>query len=220
LQIETICEGRRLLWNNEVRIHDEKPTKLKACARQRLRWAQGRWFVSFKNTPRLFKAMFTGKISFWEFLSTFWGMYNMSPFAVLTLEGILMLFLELARAYIPTASYYVTLRFSSMFSFNFFSILVMFYSIYVLFYVADYLDNHRTPKLKEIWPVFVSIFINMGLGGFVNLIGLFKHRKQNVWVKTEHSINVDMDTVLASTAQTLETKAEPAAEDAAESLEG
>ena len=218
LQIETICEGRRLLWNNEVRIHDEKPTKLRACARQRLRWAQGRWFVSFKNTPRLLKAMFTGKISFWEFLSTFWGMYNMSPFAVLTLEGILMLFLELARAYIPTASYYVTLRFSSMFSFNFVSILVMFYSIYVLFYVGDWLDNHRTPKLKEIWPVFVSIFINMGLGGLVNLIGLFKHRQQNVWVKTEHSINVDMDTVLAATAP-VEEAAKEMAEDS-QALEG
>jgi hypothetical protein len=32
----------------------------------------------------------------------------------------------------------------------------------------------------------------------VNLIGLFKHRQQNVWVKTEHSINVDMDEVLAA----------------------
>ena len=214
LQIETICEGRRLLWNNEVRIHDEKPTKLKACARQRLRWAQGRWFVSFKNTPRLFKAMFTGKISFWEFLSTFWGMYNMSPFAVLTLEGILMMLLEGARHFIPGASDYVTLRFSSMFSFNFTSIAVMFYSIYVLFYVADWLDNHRTPKLKEIWPVFVSIFINMGLGGFVNLIGLFKHRQQNVWVKTEHSINVDMDAVLAGNGQ------EAAQQQASETVEG
>ncbi len=212
LQIETICEGRRLMWNNEVRIHDEKPTKLRACARQRLRWAQGRWFVSFKNTPRLIKALFTGKISFWEFLSTFWGMYNMSPFAVLTIEGVLMIFLEIARRYIPTASDYVTLRMSSMFSFNFISILVMFYSIYVLFYVGDYLDNHRTPKLKEVFPVFVSIFINMGLGGFVNLIGLFKHRQQSVWVKTEHSINVDMDTVLAQTANQNDKKEKQPAE--------
>jgi len=201
LQIETICEGRRLLWNNEVRIHDEKPTKLRACARQRLRWAQGRWFVSFKNTPRLLKAMFTGKISFWEFLSTFWGMYNMSPFAVLTLEGVLMLGLELIEKFVPSAREYVTVGFTSYFDFNFVSILVMFYSIFVLFYVADWLDNHRTPKLKEIWPVFVSIFINMGLGGLVNLIGLLKHRKQNVWVKTEHSINVDMDVMLASAKQ-------------------
>lgn len=213
LQIETICEGRRLLWNNEVRIHDEKPTKLKACARQRLRWAQGRWFVSFKNTPKLFGALLKGKISFWEFLSTFWGMYNMSPFAVLTLEAVLLGILELIHVLAPAAPVY--LRFATMFNFNLFSVLVMFYSIYVLFYVGDWLDNHRTPKLKEVFPIFVSILINMGLGGFVNLVGLFKHRQQNVWVKTEHSINVDMDQVLAPAAQAAEA-AEEAASEAAE----
>ncbi len=210
LQIETICEGRRLMWNNEVRIHDEKPTRLKACARQRLRWAQGRWFVSFKNTPRLVSALFKGKISFWEFLSTFWGMYNMSPFAVLVLEALLMGILEIFRAVSPEAN--VTLHFASMFQFNFISILVMFYSIYVLFYVGDYLDNHRTPKLREIVPVFVSILINMGLGGFVNLIGLFKHRQQNVWVKTEHSINKDLDAVLTGTVAEAEEASQIGAE--------
>ncbi|MBQ8150551.1 MAG: glycosyltransferase family 2 protein [Clostridia bacterium] len=210
LQIETICEGRRLLWNNEVRIHDEKPTRLKACARQRLRWAQGRWFVSFKNTPKLIKAFFKGKISFWEFLSTFWGMYNMSPFAVLMLEALLLGILELIRVCDPTAPVY--LSFATMFNFNLTSVLVMFYSIYVLFYVGDWLDNHRAPKLREIFPIFVSILINMGLGGLVNLIGLFKHRKQNVWVKTEHSINVDMDQVLAASAQASGDGREAAAE--------
>jgi hypothetical protein len=88
-----------------------------------------------------------------------------------------------------------------MFNFNLVSVLVMFYSIYVLFYVGDYLDNHRTPKWADVLPIFVSILINMGLGGFVNLVGLFKHRQQNVWVKTEHSINVDMDQVLAAPRQ-------------------
>lgn len=187
LQIETICEGRRLLWNNEVRIYDEKPTHIMACARQRLRWAQGRWFVSFKNTPRLFRAFKQKKISFWELLATFWGMYNMSPFAVLTLEGVLIGLLEVVKVFVPDAG--VHMSFASMYQFNFISILVLFYSIYVLFYVGDYLDNHRTPKLKEIFPVFVSILINMLLGGFVNLIGLFKHRQQSKWVKTEHSIS-------------------------------
>ena len=187
LQIETICEGRRLLWNNEVRIYDEKPTRLMACARQRLRWAQGRWFVSFKNTPRLFRAFFQRRISFWELLSTFWGMYNMSPFAVLVLEGLMLLGLEIVNILVPGSG--VEMSFAGMFSFNIVSILILFYSIYVLFYVGDYLDNHRTPKLKEIFPVFVSILINMLLGGFVNLIGLFKHRQQSKWVKTEHSIS-------------------------------
>ncbi len=199
LQIEAICEGRRLLWNNEVRIHDEKPTKLRACARQRLRWAQGRWFVSFKNTPRLFHTLFKGKISFWEFLSTFWGMYNMSPFAVLVLELILCLILEGLKAAAPGAQSALSL--STMFNFNMVSVAVLFYSIYVLFYVGDYLDNGQKPKLSQIVPIFITILINMGLGGLVNLIGLFKFRQQSNWVKTEHSINKDIDAVLGDSAQ-------------------
>ena len=133
------------------------------------------------------EAFFARRISIWELLSTFWGMYNMTPFAVLSVEALLLGVMELLHLVVPEMQTY--LSFSSMFSFNMSSVLVMFYSIYVLFYAGDYLDNHRTPKLKEIFPVFVSIFINMFLGGFVNLIGLFLHRRQSKWVKTEHSIS-------------------------------
>jgi cellulose synthase/poly-beta-1,6-N-acetylglucosamine synthase-like glycosyltransferase len=51
LQVEATCEGKRILWNNNVRIYDEKPTRWRASLRQRIRWAQGHWFVCFKNTP-------------------------------------------------------------------------------------------------------------------------------------------------------------------------
>jgi len=206
LQIEAICEGRRLLWNNEVRIHDEKPTKLRACMRQRLRWAQGRWFVSFKNTPKLVKTLFKGEISFWEFLSTFWSMYNMSPFAVLTLELILGIILEIIRVVSPDAVGTAAITVGSMFSMNVVSILILFYSIYVLFYVGDYLDNGEKPKLKQVVPVFITILINVGLGGLVNLIGLFKYRQQSSWAKTEHSINraEDMTSTLVTAGMTAE----------------
>lgn len=58
LQIEATCDGKRILWNNNVRIYDEKPTRFYASFRQRTRWAQGHWFVAFKNTGRLFRALF------------------------------------------------------------------------------------------------------------------------------------------------------------------
>lgn len=69
LQIEATCDGKRILWNNNVRIYDEKPTRFYASFRQRTRWAQGHWFVAFKNTGRLFRALFRD--------ASGWG--NLSP---------------------------------------------------------------------------------------------------------------------------------------------
>ena len=69
LQFTATLEGKRVLWNNHVRVYDEKPTKWRASLRQRIRWAQGHWFVAFRNTGRSLKAVFTGKISVWEFVS-------------------------------------------------------------------------------------------------------------------------------------------------------
>ena len=69
LQIESTCEGKRILWNHNVRIYDEKPTAFRASFRQRTRWAQGHWFVAFKNTGKLFRALFQKKIRFSEFFS-------------------------------------------------------------------------------------------------------------------------------------------------------
>lgn len=188
IQVEAICEGRRLLWNNEVRIHDEKPTTLRACLRQRQRWAQGRWFVSFKNTGRLFKALCRKKISFWEFLSTFWTMYNMSPFVVLLAEAILCVALEILCVLSPEAAAEAQYRLHTLFGFNGISILILIYSIYGLFYAGDYLDNGKKPKLSQVLPIAATVFINMILGGAVNLVGLFKYRQQHSWAKTEHSI--------------------------------
>ena len=83
LQVEATCEGKRILWNNNVRIYDEKPTYWRASLRQRIRWAQGHWFVCFKNTRRIFSALREKRISFGEFLSTFFYVYSLTPFIIM-----------------------------------------------------------------------------------------------------------------------------------------
>ena len=86
LQIESTCEGKRILWNHNVRIYDEKPTAFRASFRQRTRWAQGHWFVAFKNTGKLFRALFQRKIRFPEFFSTFLYMYSLTPYVILMFQ--------------------------------------------------------------------------------------------------------------------------------------
>ena len=140
LQIESTCEGKRILWNHNVRIYDEKPTAFRASFRQRTRWAQGHWFVAFKNTGKLFRALFQKKIRFSEFFSTFLYMYSLTPYVILMFQ-------------------------------------------------------------------------------LAMVVGLFKHRKQNQWVKTEHKIHDKDDMTVNFDVAAPEPEAEAAAEEETVSCE-
>lgn len=189
LQIEATCEGRRILWNNNVRIYDEKPTRFLASFRQRTRWAQGHWYVAFKNTGRLFRALVQRRISPLEFLSTFLYLYSLTPWVVLMLQLVLGGFVEICKlaGWIPSAP--VTLSAGSWLMMNLPGILLFFYCFVFLFYVAEWMDNHIRPDIRVFIPMLVSMLLNTVVAGWAQVVGLFKHRQQNNWVKTEHSIN-------------------------------
>ncbi|MEG0995552.1 MAG: glycosyltransferase family 2 protein [Clostridia bacterium] len=189
LQIESTCEGKRILWNHNVRIYDEKPTHFRASFRQRTRWAQGHWFVAFKNTGRLFRALAHGKIRFKEFLSTFLYMYSLTPYVILLFElllGVLMQVLQWTNVIpdVPAAA-----SMGSWLTINWPSIGLFFYSFIFLFYVADAMDNQNRASFKTFFPMLLSVLLNTVLAGFAQVVGLVKHRHQNTWVKTEHSIH-------------------------------
>ena len=69
------------------------------------------------------------------------------------------------------------------------SIVLFIYSFIFLFYMGEWLDNHRRVDLKILLPMLCSMVINTMLAGWAQVVGLFKHRHQTNWVKTEHSIN-------------------------------
>jgi len=190
LQIEATCEGRRIMWNNNVRIYDEKPTRLRASFRQRIRWAQGHWFVAFKNTPKLIKAFCKGNIKPLEFFSTFLYMYSLTPFVFLVVQqalGAVVEIFKLAGWVERTAAGSITL--ASWLTMNLPGIVLFFYMFVFLFYVAEAMDNHIKPDVKVLVPMLWSTFINTFVAGWAQVVGLLKHRHQNKWVKTEHRIN-------------------------------
>ena len=188
LQIEATCEGRKVLWNNQVRVYDEKPTRLRACVRQRTRWAQGHWYVAFKNTPRMFRALVQGKISFWEFLSTLFSMYNLIPFVFLVIEMLLGLVVQVFKWTGLVAPEVSVISLGSFYSFNAPAILLFLYSLVFLYYVGDWMDNRRYPHITEIPCLVLSVLINTFISGFTHVLGLLKFRQQSNWVKTDHSI--------------------------------
>ena len=77
---------------------------------------------------------------------------------------------------------------SSFYTFNAPGILLFVYSLFFLYYVGDWMDNHRRPHLLELPCLMVSVLINTFVSGLTHLLGLMKFRQQSNWVKTDHSI--------------------------------
>lgn len=209
LQIEATCDGQRILWNHNVRIYDEKPVKIFASLRQRTRWAQGHWYVAFKNTGRLLRGLKNKQVSFKEFVSTFLYMYSLTPYIFLVVQLFLSLLLYLlewtgaapASAGAPLDNYLLV---------NLPSILLFIYSFIVLFYVGDRMDNGNRFTLRTLVPMIVSVVLNTALVAVSQLLGLIKHRRQNTWDKTEHSISCLEDTGLLPQSQDKGIRAEKA----------
>ncbi len=189
LQVEATCEGKRILWNNNVRVYDEKPTRWSASLRQRIRWAQGHWFVCFKNTPRILRAYRDKKISFGEFLSTFLYVYSLTPYIIIVLQLFFGVLLQVFRwtGWLPAIT--STLTFGDWFRTNLPGLMIFLYSFIALFYVADWLDNKEKIRPLMLFPMLLSLLLNNVLVSIAEVVGLLKFRQQNVWVKTTHEIN-------------------------------
>lgn len=189
LQVEATCEGKRILWNNHVRIYDEKPTRLRASMRQRIRWAQGHWFVCFKNTRRIICALREKRIGFGEFLSTFLYVYSLTPFLVMLIQMLLGLVLQICiwTGFAPTPDTAIT--FNDWLVVNYPSLVLFFYSFILLFYIADWQDNGVRFNPLSLPVNILSLVLNTFLVAAAQIWGLFRFRHQNVWVKTTHRIN-------------------------------
>lgn len=188
LQVAATCEGRRILWNHTVRIYDEKPTSFRASFRQRVRWAQGHWFVAFRNTRRLFAALWHRHIGFGEFFSTFLYLYSLTPAVFLVIQaflrGLLQVFVWAGwiSPHAPAAPFgWMILEIPG--------ILLFFYCFIFLFYLAEWMDNHIRFDIKTVLPMLCSLLVNTLVASWAQVVGLAKHRRQSQWVKTDHSMN-------------------------------
>ncbi len=201
MQVNVTLSGGRVLWNHNARIYDEKPTNLVASFRQRLRWAQGHWFVTFRNTPRLFRTWLSGKLSFGEMLSTFTYMYSMvSPAVLATLllsfclglmepliygdalaaaRDAAQIAVSVGRTHTTLLTY--ILRYAP-------SVLTIGYSLVTLFWWTERVDNSRKIRIRDLPFLLVSDFVNLANVFAAQTIGLFLFKRQNKWVKTQHKI--------------------------------
>lgn len=182
IQVEATLDGRRILWNHNVRVYDEKPTRFKASTRQKVRWGQGHWFVALRNTGRVFKSLFTGKIGLGEFFSVFMYMYSLSAYVVAVIQLVISVTLMCLPGfkYTPGA---VSIEAQLP------GVLVFLYSYFGLFYLADWMDNRIPFKISTVPLMIFSFLVNMIVSAISQVVGLCLCRRQQHWVKTEHSID-------------------------------
>ena len=183
MQVEATLAGSRILWNHYTRIYDEKPTKLSAAIRQRIRWGQGHWYVTFRNTGKLFRALFSGRICFGEFVSLGTYMYSVSATVLALIQLLLRCILYLMD---PGKPFFDPSLIGSAVS-----ILLVVYNYFYLFYYADWTDNGIRFSPRTISLMVSGFFANAIVGFFNQVVGLLRCRDQKHWVKTEHSIHAE-----------------------------
>ena len=184
MQVEAILEGRRILWNHFTRVYDEKPTRLTAAIRQRVRWGQGHWYVTLHNTGKLVRALFTGRISLWEFLSLGTYMYSVAATVAALLQLLINAVLFLGFSGRPF--------FDISLSGTLLGVLILSYSYFFLFYYADWMDNRIHFEFRTIPMMIGGFFANAVVGFFNQVFGLIRCGDQQHWVKTEHCIQADV----------------------------
>ena len=183
IQVEATEDGRRILWNHNVRVYDEKPTSFKASLRQKIRWGQGHWFVALRNTRKICRALKEKRISVGEFISVMLYMYSLSAYVVTVLQLILTGVLLL-----PCFTPHVA---ATPLALQIVGVLVFLYSYFGLFYLADWMDNGIRFKWSTLPVMLVSFVANMIISAISQIVGLMRYRHQHTWVKTEHKLHGD-----------------------------
>lgn len=184
MEIEIVKSGGRILWNHLTKIYDEKPDKLKISIKQRIRWAQGHWYVAFTNCGNLVKCFFKErKFKYIDQLIYLFGMgkgiqlllicislFFVLLFAILNMSDAIV-FREL-NLYVLTLFVPVTI----------FNVVLFIYSFIILTTYALIKEGREDNFAKALVGVlyFGLTYI------YTQMIGLLKCRNQNVWVKTPH----------------------------------
>ena len=191
LEIETIAtiKNRRIEYNGNVRIYDEKPTRVKQAFVQRTRWAQGHWYLFFKYVPILFIQLFNPltirnffkKIDMMIYLSSrFFGM--VSFIAIL-----LNLF------YLTAGAIYYGWGWDPSYTplwVQIVSYALLALSIIVI-PIASLFDGPKEEKKRifiDVIPNVIAIYFIAIVDMLIGFPGLFKCGNQKVWKKTAHQI--------------------------------
>ncbi|MGL4990988.1 MAG: glycosyltransferase [Sarcina sp.] len=185
LQIELSVKDKRVYWNHFAEIYDEKPLTLKQAIRQRNRWAQGHWRVTFTTTIKQIVSMFNVKKIHRLGSKLDCLIYSYSMLRPIILID-LFINLGIFRFGLPR---YLKIEIFSMIEFylllSIYAYLIM--PLYSVIMEGKYLyDEH---KFRKIVLLYLASYYT-GYTYFISqVIGFFTwFKKQNNWSKTQHNV--------------------------------
>jgi len=172
-----ILNGGRVHWNNEAIIYDEKPLTLWASHRQRTRWMQGHYWVLTKYGPRLFlNWLKTGKLQYID-----WLFYLLS--AATTVVGFI------------TIGIRIILGSSWNFGLSAWPIWLASGLLQCGFNVVLGPSFHWGKPTFRYIPDLFSYFLYGLTWPPIMFYAAFLSRKQNQWVKTDHTRDLKVSDV-------------------------
>jgi len=182
LEIQTIAtlKGRRIVYNHNTRIYDEKPTGFKAATVQKTRWCQGHWWVCFKYSWRLIGKMLNPKEIkyFFKRFDCLINLFNLNTMLLAMICSVYTIILQILK-----------LPFGIPILGNITS--ALFIVSLLMFPVSSLLDGKKEEKkrvLIDFIPNMISLAINAISYYYANIIGLFNCKNQTVWKKTVHKV--------------------------------
>ena len=188
LEIQTLAtiKNKHIEYNGNVRVYDEKPTRIKQSFVQRTRWAQGHWFLFFKYVPLLLIQLFnplTIKNLFRKFDMIFYLAARLfALISSLTIVFNVVFFVICAVNHVD--SQYAPL-WAQILNYG---ILALSIIVIPLASVYDGKEEEKKHILRDFIPNVVGIY----LIGLIDMIivypGLFKCGNQKVWRKTTHCV--------------------------------
>lgn len=189
IQVMATIRNKNIVFNKNVRVYDEKPTKLKASMVQRTRWAQGHWYLFFKYFPRLFIQLFNPK-TIKNFFKKIDVMVYLSSRLFVMISVISILFSLGMQIYIWCNGYWTY----TLLPLNFMWLFWVNIGLFVLSVLAvplsvfwDGKPHERKRVLLTFIPNLISLYLISIIDMIVGFPGLFKCHNQKVWKKTAHN---------------------------------
>lgn len=193
LQVELALSGKKSIWNHFAIIYDEKPNTFLQSHRQRLRWAQGHWYITFITTFKQIIGLFNLKS------------LNMLPTKVETLAYSYSLSRPIIWLLIIIASFFIDIPEEyrlKIFEFSIFWFFIFLYNnvFVVVFGIISETKHLFSNEERSLWYKIKKIVILILSGYYCGITyfiqqteGFFTcFKKQNKWIKTEHQFTDDI----------------------------
>lgn len=180
IQAKATVKNRKIVYNHNTRIYDEKPTGLKQALVQRTRWAQGHWWVFFHYFPWLLVQLFNFK----TFTATLKKL-DMLVYLCVRLLGLCSVLI------IPLNIYFMIFApglnsIPQVLSYANTVMLALSLFLYPLSSLYSGTPQEKKRVLLDFIPNMLAVYVMTAFDALASVAGLFKCGNQRVWKKTAH----------------------------------